>query len=198
MSNQVDRRRFLHTAAVGLGAVTLNQFLSACGSNAAPPPAAAATSAVQPTISGSQPGTTQAGSPELVVARLGEPEAMVRRAIAALGGMERFVPRDANVIIKPNICVAYHTYEYAATTNPWVVGALVKMCREAGAASVRVMDNPFGGTAEEAYDISGIAEQVKAAGGEMVVMSRMKFTPTELRQCANVEADGHLRRHSQG
>jgi uncharacterized protein (DUF362 family) len=107
---------------------------------------------------------------------------MVRRAIAALGGMERFVPAGANVIVKPNICVAYHTYEYAATTNPWVVGAIVKMCLEAGARSVRVMDNPFGGTAEEAYEISGIAEQVKAAGGEMVVMSRMKFVRTEIPQ----------------
>jgi uncharacterized protein (DUF362 family) len=105
---------------------------------------------------------------------------MVRQAIAALGGMQRFVPRDANVIVKPNICVAYHTYEYAVTTNPWVVGALVKLCLEAGARSVRVMDNPFGGTAEEAYEISGIAEQVNAAGGEMVVMSRMKFTPTAI------------------
>jgi uncharacterized protein (DUF362 family) len=123
---------------------------------------------------------TPAGSPDLVVARSGEPEAMVRRAIAALGGMERFVPRDASVIIKPNICVAYHTYEYAATTNPWVVGALVKLCLEAGARSVRVMDNPFGGTAEEAYEISGIAEQVQAAGGAMAIMSQMKFTPTEI------------------
>ena len=112
---------------------------------------------------------------------------MVRRAIAALGGMERFVPRGANVIVKPNICVAYHTYEYAATTNPWVVGALVKMCLEAGARSVRVMDNPFGGTAEEAYDISGIAEQVKAAGGEMVVMSRLKFVPTDIPQAKSLK-----------
>jgi uncharacterized protein (DUF362 family) len=120
------------------------------------------------------------GSPDLVVARSGEPEEMVRRAIAALGGMERFVPRDANVIVKPNICVGYHSYEYAATTNPWVVGALVKLCLEAGARSVRVMDHPFGGAAEEAYEVSGIAEQVKAAGGEMAVMSRLKFMPTDL------------------
>ncbi len=112
---------------------------------------------------------------------------MVRRAIAALGGMERFVPRDASVIVKPNICVAYHTYEYAATTNPWVVGALVKLCFEAGARSVRVLDNPFGGTAEEAYEISGIAEQVKAAGGEMVVMSRMKFVPTDIPQAESLK-----------
>ena len=40
--------------------------------------------------------------------------------------MERF-GAGASVIIKPNICVAYHTYEYAATTNPWVVGALVRL-----------------------------------------------------------------------
>ena len=106
----------------------------------------------------------------------------MRRAIAALGGMERFVPRDANVIVKPNICVAYHTYEYAATTNPWVVGAVVKLCLEAGARSVRVLDYPFGGSAEEAYEISGIAEQVKAAGGEMVVMPRMKFVSIDIPQ----------------
>jgi uncharacterized protein (DUF362 family) len=37
------------------------------------------------------------------------------------------------------------------------------------------MDNPFGGTAESAYAISGIADAVKAAGGEMEVMSPLKF-----------------------
>jgi len=30
------------------------------------------------------------------------------------------------------------------------------------------MDFPFGGTPQQAYAISGIEEQVKAAGGEMV------------------------------
>lgn len=208
MTTPINRRRFLRGAAAGLGAVTLNQLLAACGTNetrtvpptqaaqsapptspptAIPPTTSAATPAATasqpastPTVSEPQPTSTPAITPDLVVARSGEPEAMVRRAIAALGGMERFVLRDASVIIKPNICVAYHTYEYAATTNPWVVGALVKMCLEAGARSVRVMDNPFGGTAEEAYEISGIAEQVKAAGGEMVVMSHMKFMPTDI------------------
>jgi uncharacterized protein (DUF362 family) len=100
---------------------------------------------------------------------------MVRKALAALGGMERFVPKGAQVIVKPNICVAYHTYEYAATTNPWVVGALVKMCIEAGAQSVKVLDYPFGGSAQEAYAKSGIQEQVEAAGGEMVLMSGFKY-----------------------
>jgi uncharacterized protein (DUF362 family) len=105
---------------------------------------------------------------------------MVETAIKALGGIERFVKPGNDVIVKPNICVAYHTYEYAATTNPEVVGTLVALCVGAGARRVRVMDQPFGGTAEQAYTRSGIAEAVKSAGGEMELMSRMKFRETSI------------------
>jgi uncharacterized protein (DUF362 family) len=84
------------------------------------------------------------------------------------------------VIVKPNICVA-HPYQYAATTNPWVVGTLVKMCFEAGAGSVRVMDYPFGCPAEEGYATSGIREQVEAAGGEMAYMTPLfKYVKTPI------------------
>jgi uncharacterized protein (DUF362 family) len=155
---------------------------------------ASATAETQPTATEGEPqaptpteaqaptatATPSAGPPDLVVARGGEPEELVRRAMVSLGGMERFVQPGYNVIIKPNICVAYHTYEYAATTNPWVVAGLVKLCREAGAGRVRVMDNPFGGTPEEAYPRSGIQEQVLAAGGEMEVMSQFKFLSNEI------------------
>ncbi len=132
------------------------------------------------TVETSTAAPTAAPLPDLAVARNGEPETLVQRAMAALGGMSAFVSRGANVIIKPNICVAYHTYEYAATTNPWVVAALVRMCLEAGAASVKVMDFGFGGTQEAAYAISGIQEQVQAAGGEMVPMPMFKFVRTEI------------------
>jgi uncharacterized protein (DUF362 family) len=111
----------------------------------------------------------------LSVARGQDPESLVQAAIDALGSIEHFVKKGDDVIIKPNICVAYHTYEYAATTNPDVVGALVKLCVGAGARRVRVMDQPFGGTAEQAYERSGIAKTVKEAGGEMEVMSPIKF-----------------------
>jgi uncharacterized protein (DUF362 family) len=117
---------------------------------------------------------------DMVVVRNGEPDALVRKAIEAFGGMNKFIKPGAKVIIKPNICVDYHTYEYAATTNPWVVGTLVKMCKEAGAASVRVMDQPFGGTAKSAYAKSGIEEQVKANGGEMVIMSGYKYVTAKI------------------
>jgi len=215
MTTPINRRRFLRTAAAGLSVLTANQLLAACGAPeprplprpaqtpTVPPPTArpVGPTAIPPTTAQLEPTTspiapaqleptaspTTSPVPDLVVARAGEPETLVRRALAALGGMERFVPHDANVIIKPNICVAYHTYEYAATTNPWVVGALVKLAFEAGARSVRVMDLPFGGTAEEAYEISGIAEQVKAAGGEMVAMSHMKFVSMDIPQAKSLK-----------
>jgi uncharacterized protein (DUF362 family) len=141
--------------------------------------AAEPTQAAEPTLAGN-PALASAGVPHLAVARGPDPETLVRRAVEALGGMSVFVPQGAWVIIKPNICVAYHTYEYAATTNPWVVAGLVRLALEAGAGKVQVMDSPFGGTTEEAYTRSGIREQVEAAGGEMVGMSAFKFVRAEI------------------
>ena len=187
--SQLSRRQFLDRLAAGAGALAGGWLLSGCGGEEAAPPATAVPSATAEVAPSSTIGPeevtsvaspTAAGAPDLVVARGGEPEELVRRAMTALGGMERFVSPGFNVIIKPNICVAYHSYEYAATTNPWVVAGLVKLCREAGAARVRVMDSPFGGTAEEAYRISGIQEQVLAAGGQMEIMSAFKFVPTDI------------------
>ena len=190
----LNRREFLKALSLSLGALALNQTISGCTNNkkATDLPSLASGSTIPATQVGSgqpapmtstepsTPAQTPPDSPDLVVARNGEPEEMVRRAIAALGGMQRFVAQGAKVVIKPNICVAYHTYEYAATTNPWVVGALVKLCLEAGAKQVQVFDFPFGGTIEEAYSKSGIADQVKQAGGEMVGMPRFKFVTTEI------------------
>jgi uncharacterized protein (DUF362 family) len=190
--SELSRRDFLRLAALGLGAVAVNAILAACNRaipggtptrSPLPPASVPATAAGTQPASTSLPSSTPAASvalPDLVVARNGEPDVLVRRAIAALGGMERFVPKGASVIVKPNICVDYRTYEYAATTNPWVVGTLVKMALEAGAGSVRVMDYPFGGTAAAAYAKSGIGQQVEAAGGQMVVMSSRKFVSTAI------------------
>ena len=117
----------------------------------------------------------ESGSTYLAVARGPDPATLTRRAVAAVGGMERFVKSGADVIVKPNICVAYHSYEYGATTNPEVVGELVRLCVAAGARRVRVMDTPFGGSPEQAYAISGIQDAVQAAGGQMEVMSPVKL-----------------------
>lgn len=190
----IDRRDFIYRIATGLGALTTSWLLSACGAKAPPtsapspipgetiPSTPTSPTATEAPADGSPTAAPAGARPDLAVARSGEPEQLVRRAMAAMGGMERFVSAGDDVIIKPNICVAYHTPEYAATTNPWVVAELVRLCLAAGARRVRVMDYPFGGTAEQAYARSGIEEQVRAAGGQMEVMSMVKFIPTEIPQ----------------
>jgi uncharacterized protein (DUF362 family) len=152
------RRGFLRW----LGATGLAATLAACGSEA------------------SAPATRRAPAPSgehsyLGVARGSDPSSITRAAIAAIGGIERFVRSGDDVIIKPNICVDYRSFEYGATTNPRVVGTLVELCLGAGARRVRVMDTPFGGGPESAYARSGIADAVAAAGGEMEIMHRAKF-----------------------
>mgnify|MGYP003681906797 CR=1 FL=1 len=116
----------------------------------------------------------------LAVARGPDPEAITKRAIAAIGGIERFVKPGYDVIIKPNICNHYHSPEYASTTNPEVVATLVRLCLGAGAKRVRVMDYPFTGPAETAYVRSGIEEAVKRAGGQMELMARMRYVQAEI------------------
>jgi uncharacterized protein (DUF362 family) len=166
---KLSRREFLRWAALSAGVAAGADFLSACGSASA----AGKTRGPAP--------TTAPGSTYLAVARGGDdPEALVRRAVAAIGGMERFVPKGANVLVKPNVCTTGRSYEYAATTNPAVVAAVVKLCREAGAARVTVYDNPFGGTAEEAFASSGIAGPAGAAGAELAYPSAMKFVLRDL------------------
>jgi uncharacterized protein (DUF362 family) len=122
------------------------------------------------------------------VARGADPALITQAAVAALGGMARFVRPGDDVIIKPNICVDYHPPEYAATTNPAVVATLVRLCLDAGARRVRVMDKPFGGTAASAYAISGIETAVRAAGGQMEIMSPIKFTQFAIPEGRDISA----------
>ena len=136
----------------------------------------------EPTTPTSTPATAAAAYLAVARGAGADPAELTRRAIAALGGIERFVKPGANVIVKPNICNAYHGPEYASTTNPDVVAAIVALCLGAGAKRVRVMDFPFGGSPQASYETSGIAAAVKAAGGEMEAMNRLKFRKTALPQ----------------
>jgi uncharacterized protein (DUF362 family) len=129
----------------------------------------------------STPEPSPSSSPAyLAVIRGPDPAAITRLAVETLGGMAAFVSPGYDVIIKPNICTDYHPPEYASTTNPTVVATLVSMCLEAGAKRVRVMDYPFGGTPQSAYQISGIAEAVEAAGGEMHIMTKQKYIQVDI------------------
>jgi uncharacterized protein (DUF362 family) len=172
---QVSRREFIkYMTALGLSSVAAGALFSLLGCESGPDTTPVDT--IAPSV---EPPEVPAGT-YLSVVRGESPAELVNTAIKALGGIERFVKPDDSVIIKPNICVAYHSYEYAATTNPEVVAAVVSLCRQAGARQVRVMDSPFGGTAEQAYKRTGIADAVEAVGGEMEIMSPIKFRKTPL------------------
>jgi len=158
---RLTRRQFLELTGAAAASVAL--FGSGC--TAQPPE----------TPGRRQPPAPTGAQAYLSVARGPDPAAITRAALAALGGIERFVRSGDDVIVKPNICVDYHPPEYAATTNPTVVATLVTLCLGAGARRVRVMDTPLGGTPESAYAVSGIGDAVRAAGGEMEVMGPVKF-----------------------
>ena len=162
--------------------LTRRQFLKLTGAAAAAMTLLSHGCTTQPseTSGHRQPPDPSGDQAYLSIARGSDPEAITKAAIAALGGIKRFVRSGNDVIVKPNICVNYHPPEYAATTNPTVVATLVTLCLDAGARRVRVMDTPFGGTPESAYAVSGIEEAVQAAGGEMEVMSPVKFARTAI------------------
>lgn len=168
------RRDFLKMA----GVLACSGALAAAGCGSAPPQAAPTSGRL------ASPGPSAAGEGgrSLVAVSRGRDAADVTAAaVAALGGMEAFVRAGADVIVKPNICSGYYGPEYATTTNPEVVGTLVSLCRAAGASRVRVMDSPFAGPADEAYQNSGIRAAVEKAGGEMEYMTPGGFRTFPIR-----------------
>ena len=178
----ISRRDLLRLLASGVaGYATLN--LLGCRT---PTPVATALSVVPPGApavppdSGAGTPIQPVGTPHLVVVRGTDPAELTRRAVAALGGIERFVKPGQTVIVKPNICHAPRGVEYGTTTHPDVVGALVALAVAAGARTVQVMDAPFASSPKEAYDRSGIGDAVKSAGGEMVVMSSLEYAKTPI------------------
>ena len=177
------RSEFLRLA----GAAVVGAALVGAGCGGAPKSASSPVATPSPSqapsltpSSGSSPAASTAAA-YLVVATGSDPAAITRAAVEALGGMRAFVSKGADVIVKPNVCTA-SAQEYAATTNPDVVAAVVALCLEAGARRVRVMDNPFDSPAPAAYAASGITAAVERAGGEMQVMSPFKFVDTAVPQ----------------
>ncbi|MDO8962859.1 MAG: DUF362 domain-containing protein [Coriobacteriia bacterium] len=116
--------------------------------------------------------------PDLALYRGPDPARNARAAVAALGGMKRFVRKGDRVVVKPNVLTG-RPPELATTTNPYVVAAVVEMAMEAGAADVVVLDRPTG-AARTAFEVSGIAGRVAAAGGRVKYLSDRDFTNTRI------------------
>ena len=112
-------------------------------------------------------------TPDLVAVMGGKPDAMLDKALEALGGIGNFIKKGQNVVIKPNIGWDRKP-ELAANTNPILVGALVKKCLAAGASKVVVFDNTCDNW-QKCYSSSGISNAVKKAGGTIIPGNDEKY-----------------------
>ncbi|MCL2348074.1 MAG: DUF362 domain-containing protein [Planctomycetaceae bacterium] len=106
------------------------------------------------------------GECDLVAVMNGEPDVMFQKAIAELGGIEKYVKSGQKVAIKPNIGWD-RPPEYAANTNPILIKEMVRQCLAAGAKEVVVFDNTCDDW-KKSYKNSGIEDAVLEAGGKML------------------------------
>ncbi len=98
-------------------------------------------------------------SVDIAVATGSDYFASTMKAVGGLGGMSKFVPKDAHVAILPNS----QSRHPGTFTKPEVIRAVVEMCQKAGAAEV----NCLTWLAPENWEASGLDVAVKEAGANL-------------------------------
>lgn len=91
---------------------------------------------------------------------------LTRNLFDSAGGIERFVSKGDVVVLKPNISWARRP-EMAASTNPYVLQAVVELCQEAGAKKVRIADNTIH-DARQCFALTGAGMVAKNTGADLV------------------------------
>jgi uncharacterized protein (DUF362 family) len=102
----------------------------------------------------------------------------INRALAALGGIERFIKSGDRVVLKVNAAFASPA-ALSATSNPDLVAEVARLCLKAGAASVIVTDNPINDP-QSCFALTGIAKAAEAAGAKIALPMASSFKPTTL------------------
>lgn len=103
----------------------------------------------------------------------------LRRALAALGGMQRFVQPGDRVLLKVNAAFAVPA-SLAATTHPDLVTAAIGLCRQAGAVAVTVTDNPINDPAA-CFALTGIGQAARQAGARVMLPQKGYFRPVSVK-----------------
>lgn len=182
----MNRREFLEKIGKGLlftSSVSLAGCSSLFNSASDKPPVLKEikeTPRLQKTKKAEETEKSELSLPDLVVITGKDPALNVKTAMEKMGSMSRFVKKGDRVIVKPNILTARKP-EFAVTTNPFLVGAIVSLCYEAGASEVTVLDYPTS-SPSIAYETSGIAEETKKAGGKIKILTERNFENTLIPQ----------------
>lgn len=87
----------------------------------------------------------------------------ITRAVDALGGVDAFVPPKAQVVLKPNLCLA-EPFDKHVTTHPQVVRSIMKLFATKN-ADIVIGDNPVGDAnvtrVDHIFAISGMEKALR-------------------------------------
>jgi uncharacterized protein (DUF362 family) len=117
--------------------------------------------------------SVQPAGPRMAVARGADRSVTLRRAIKAVGGIERFVKPGDRVLLKVNAAFASPPL-LSATTHPDVVSELSQLCLKAGAEAVWVSDNPINDP-QSCFALTGIAQAARSSGAKVMVPQAHHF-----------------------
>lgn len=102
-----------------------------------------------------------AGGPDLVDVSGKDAAAMTRAAIDALGGIKAFVRPGDHVVLKANAGFP-NPPAWATTTDPAVVATVARLCLDAKAKSVVVLEHPQGKVPEKCVERCGLTAALAA------------------------------------
>lgn len=124
---------------------------------------------------GEAQGAKPAG-PDLVDVEGKEPAAMVKAAVEALGGIGAFVKAGDYVVLKANAGFANPPL-WATTTHPEVVVAMAKLCLDAKAKQVLILEHPVG-RADKCFERCGL----QAALAAVPAVKAKLLTPSDFQE----------------
>ncbi|MBT3284006.1 DUF362 domain-containing protein [Candidatus Bathyarchaeota archaeon] len=105
---------------------------------------------------------------------------LVKESIDLLGGIKTFVKKGDIVALKPNI-VTGKLSGPGVTTDKRVVGAVIKLCQEAGASRVLVVEGAdYASKTSEAFELSGVKAVAEELGAEMVDVDTTPLTKVKV------------------
>lgn len=117
-------------------------------------------------------------TPKLVIARGSDPAKNVAAALARMGGLAPFLDASDVVLIKPNVGWD-RTPVQAANTNPEVVAAVVRACKEAGVREVVVTDGSVHDPARS-FRRSGVQEAAQKAGARVLLPDEVPYVDVSI------------------
>jgi len=116
--------------------------------------------------------------PVLTQATHGDPKAALNAALDAIGGIRRFVKAGERVVVKPNVGWD-RTPAQGANTHPDLVAEMVRLCLEAGASEVKVVDNSCNDP-RRSFLRSGIREAGESAGATVLLPAAEDMVEADL------------------